>query len=159
MAAPKKDPTKKRKTVEYVDNKKLSLLMADYYHAYQAWDKQDQNSKPKIPDYAAISIMKIAERLATKPNFAHYSFKQDMIDDGILNCVQYIHNFNPNISQNAFSYFTQIIHFAFLRRIEKQKKEAEGTKLYKSQLLTEAALQSPYESNEILSLAEEGSND
>lgn len=159
MAPPKKDPKRVRKTVEYVDNKKLSLLMTEYYHLYQAWDKQDQSKKPKIPDYAAISIMKIAERLATKPNFAHYSFKQDMIDDGILNCVQYIHNFNPNISQNAFSYFTQIIHFAFLRRIEKQKKETEGTKMYKAQLLTEAALMSPYESEEILSFVENTQND
>ncbi len=48
-----------------------------------------------------------------------------MISDGIENCVQYIHNFNPEKSQNPFAYFTQIIHYAFLRRIQKEKKQLE----------------------------------
>ena len=52
-------------------------------------------------------------------------FKEDMISDGIENCVQYIHNFNPEKSQNPFAYFTQIIHYAFLRRIQKEKKQLE----------------------------------
>jgi DNA-directed RNA polymerase specialized sigma24 family protein len=52
-------------------------------------------------------------------------FRDDMISDGIENCVQYIHNFNPERSQNPFAYFTQIIHFAFLRRIQKEKKQLE----------------------------------
>jgi DNA-directed RNA polymerase specialized sigma24 family protein len=52
-------------------------------------------------------------------------FRDDMISDGIENCVQYIHNFNPERSQNPFAYFTQIIHYAFLRRIQKEKKQLE----------------------------------
>ena len=48
-----------------------------------------------------------------------------MICDGIENCVQYIHNFNPEKSSNPFAYFTQIIHYAFLRRIQKEKKQME----------------------------------
>jgi DNA-directed RNA polymerase specialized sigma24 family protein len=52
-------------------------------------------------------------------------FKDDMICDGIENCVQYIHNFDPEKSQNPFAYFTQIIHYAFLRRIQKEKKQLE----------------------------------
>jgi DNA-directed RNA polymerase specialized sigma24 family protein len=52
-------------------------------------------------------------------------FREDMISDGIENCVQYIHNFNPEKSQNPFAYFTQIIHYAFLRRIQKEKKQLE----------------------------------
>jgi DNA-directed RNA polymerase specialized sigma24 family protein len=52
-------------------------------------------------------------------------FREDMISDGIENCVQYIHNFNPERSQNPFAYFTQIIHYAFLRRIQKEKKQLE----------------------------------
>ena len=52
-------------------------------------------------------------------------FKDDMICDGIENCVQYIHNFDPEKSQNPFTYFTQIIHYAFLRRIQKEKKQLE----------------------------------
>ena len=50
-------------------------------------------------------------------------FREDMISDGIENCVQYIHNFDPAKSKNPFAYFTQIIHYAFLRRIEKEKKQ------------------------------------
>ena len=52
-------------------------------------------------------------------------FKEDMISDGIENCVQYIHNFNPEKSQNPFAYFTQIIHYAFLRRIQREKRQLE----------------------------------
>jgi len=52
-------------------------------------------------------------------------FRDDMISDGIENCVQYIHNFNPEKSTNPFAYFTQIIHYAFLRRIQKEKKQLD----------------------------------
>ena len=52
-------------------------------------------------------------------------FKEDMISDGIENCVQYIHNFNPEKSKNPFAYFTQIIHYAFLRRIQREKRQLE----------------------------------
>ncbi len=69
--------------------------------------------------------MKIATHLSYKPNFVNYMFREDMICDGIENCVQYIHNFNPEKSSNPFAYFTQIIHYAFLRRIQKEKKQME----------------------------------
>ena len=46
-----------------------------------------------------------------------------MILDGVENCIQYIHNFDPDKSGNPFSYFTQIIFYAFLRRIKKEKKQ------------------------------------
>ena len=67
--------------------------------------------------------MKIAERLSLRPNFVNYTFRDEMISDGIENCVQSAHNFNPERSSNPFSYFTQIIYFAFIRRIQKEKKQ------------------------------------
>jgi DNA-directed RNA polymerase specialized sigma24 family protein len=67
--------------------------------------------------------MLIAQRLATRPNFSGYMYKEEMVSDGIENCLQYIHNFNPEKSQNPFAYFTQIIWYAFLRRISKEKKQ------------------------------------
>jgi DNA-directed RNA polymerase specialized sigma subunit len=70
-------------------------------------------------------FLKIATHLSFKPNFVNYIFKDDMISDGIENCVMYIHNFDPEKSQNPFAYFTQIIHYAFLRRIQKEKKQLE----------------------------------
>ena len=66
--------------------------------------------------------MQIAVHLSYKSNFINYGFREDMISDGIENCIQYIHNFDPDKSKNPFAYFTQIIYYAFLRRIQKEKK-------------------------------------
>jgi len=81
--------------------------------------------KPKITNYLGECFLKIATHLSYKPNFVNYMFREDMISDGIENCVQYIHNFDPAKSSNPFAYFTQIIHYAFLRRIQKEKKQLE----------------------------------
>jgi len=81
--------------------------------------------KPKITNYLGECFLKIATHLSYKPNFVNYMFREDMISDGIENCVQYIHNFDPEKSTNPFAYFTQIIHYAFLRRIQKEKKQLE----------------------------------
>jgi hypothetical protein len=82
-------------------------------------------NKPRISNYLGECFLKIATHLSYKPNFVNYMFREDMICDGIENCVQYIHNFNPEKSSNPFAYFTQIIHYAFLRRIQKEKKQME----------------------------------
>jgi len=81
--------------------------------------------KPPIPNYLGECFLKIATHLSYKPNFVNYMFREDMISDGIENCVQYIHNFDPEKSKNPFAYFTQIIHYAFLRRIQKEKKQLD----------------------------------
>ena len=80
--------------------------------------------KPQISNYLGECILKIATKLANRPNFINYSYKDDMILDGIENCIQYFNNFDPTKSSNPFSYFTQIIYFAFLRRIDKEKKQS-----------------------------------
>lgn len=80
--------------------------------------------KPQIPNYVGDCILKIANHLAYKPNFINYSYRDDMVLDGIENCIQYLDNFNPDKSSNPFAYFTQIIYYAFLRRITKEKKQA-----------------------------------
>ena len=80
---------------------------------------------PLISNYLGDCFLKIAPHLSYKPNFVNYMFREDMIGDGIENCVQYIHNFNPEKSKNPFAYFTQIIYYAFLRRIQKEKKQLE----------------------------------
>ena len=78
---------------------------------------------PMISEYLGDCFMKIAQRLSFRPNFINYAFKDEMISDGIENCVQYIKNFNPDKSSNPFAYFTQIIYYAFIRRIQKEKKQ------------------------------------
>lgn len=84
--------------------------------------KDIKECRPPVSNYIADCFMKISERLSYSPNFVNYTFKDEMICDGIENCLLYMHNFNPEKSKNPFSYFTQIIYFAFLRRIQKEKK-------------------------------------
>ena len=81
--------------------------------------------KPRITNYIGSCFLKIATHLSYKPNFVNYMFREDMISDGIENCIQYIHNFNPEKSRNPFAYFTQIIHYAFLRRIQREKRQLD----------------------------------
>lgn len=111
----------KRKKPYYVDNKKFLEAMIEYKEMVSNAELAEE-PRPIVPMYIAECIMKIATHLSYKPNFMNYSFRDEMISDGIENCLQYIDNFNPEKSQNPFAYFTQIIYYAFLRRIEKEKK-------------------------------------
>jgi hypothetical protein len=85
--------------------------------------KSNGKEDPRIPNYIGECFLKIAEHLSRKPNFISYSFRDEMISDGIENCLMYFRNFDPTKSSNPFAYFTQIIYFAFLRRIMKEKKQ------------------------------------
>ena len=114
----------KKKSEHYVNNKELLAALIDY-RAEVAVAKSKDLPKPRISNYLGECFLKIATHLSYKPNFVNYMFRDDMISDGIENCVQYIHNFDPNKSKNPFAYFTQIIHYAFLRRIQKEKKQLE----------------------------------
>ena len=112
----------KRKTEHYLDNKK-------FFEEMQKWKKtileaeQSGEDKPPVTEYIGLAFLQIAENLAKKPNFVNYQFKEDMISDGVENCLMYASNFDPEKSNNPFSYFTQIIYYAFLRRIQKEKKQ------------------------------------
>ena len=112
----------KKKSEHYVNNKEL-LEALIVYRAKVAHAKENDLPKPRITNYLGECFLKIATHLSYKPNFVNYMFREDMISDGIENCVQYIHNFDPEKSRNPFAYFTQIIHYAFLRRIQKEKKQ------------------------------------
>ncbi len=114
----------KKKSEHYVNNKELLAALIDY-RAQVAVAETKGLTKPRISNYLGECFLKIATHLSYKPNFVNYMFRDDMISDGIENCVQYIHNFNPAKSKNPFAYFTQIIHYAFLRRIQKEKKQLE----------------------------------
>jgi len=117
-------PKTRKRSEHYVNNKEFLAAIIDYKK--QIVDAQQQDlPKPRIPNYIGECFLKIATHLSYKPNFVNYMFKDDMVCDGIENCVQYINNFNPEKSQNPFAYFTQIIHYAFLRRIQREKKQLE----------------------------------
>jgi DNA-directed RNA polymerase specialized sigma24 family protein len=85
--------------------------------------KKEKKEEPKIPNYIGECFYKIADHLSRKPNFISYSFRDEMVADGIENCLMYFRNFDPDKSTNPFAYFTQIIYYAFLRRIQKEKKQ------------------------------------
>ena len=110
-----------RKKQHYVDNEKFLVVMTEYRNAYLEGKENNEVQKPIIPDYAGECFLKIAERLSHRPNFINYAFREEMVSDGIENCVMYASNFNPEKSSNPFAYFTQITYYAFLRRIEKEK--------------------------------------
>jgi DNA-directed RNA polymerase specialized sigma subunit len=114
----------KKKSEHYVNNKELLDALIEYRKKL-AHSKENNLPKPRISNYLGECFLKIATHLSYKPNFVNYMFRDDMISDGIENCVQYIHNFDPEKSKNPFAYFTQIIHYAFLRRIQKEKKQLE----------------------------------
>jgi DNA-directed RNA polymerase specialized sigma subunit len=116
--------TKRRRSEHYVNNKEFLIAIVEYKAMVRRAAEKGE-PKPRITNYLGECFLKIATHLSYKPNFVNYMFKDDMICDGIENCVQYINNFDPEKSSNPFAYFTQIIHYAFLRRIQKEKKQLE----------------------------------
>ena len=121
----KQDEIKKEETPKnhYVNN-------AVFFEAMKEW-KEDVveaentgESRPPVTNYIGECFLQIAEHLSYKPNFINYPYREEMVGDGIENCLMYAHNFDPSKSKNPFSYFTQIIYYAFLRRIEKEKKQS-----------------------------------
>ena len=115
---------RRTKSEHYVNNKEFLAALIKYREDREIAQIQD-TPRPVIPRYIGECFLKIANHLSFKPNFVNYMFKEDMISDGIENCVQYIHNFDPEKSKNPFAYFTQIIHYAFLRRIQREKRQLE----------------------------------
>ena len=113
---------KKSKGAHYVNNKEFLKAMVEWRERCAA---AENNGKPQPPvtNYIGECFLKIATHLSYRPNFINYTYRDEMISDGIENCLQYVKNFNPEKSQNPFAYFTQIIYYAFLRRITKEKKQ------------------------------------
>lgn len=118
----RKMPAKRK--AHYVDNKLFLAKIIEYRQSIEEARLLDK-PKPRIPHYLGECFLKIATHLSYRPNFINYMFKEDMVSDGVENCVQYIDNFDPTKSKNPFAYFTQIVYFAFLRRIAKEKRQMD----------------------------------
>ena len=114
----------KAKTEYYVNNKEFLAAIVDYREKV-AFAKENELPRPLLPRYIAECFLKIATHLSYSSNFVNYMFREDMVCDGVENCLQYVDNFDPEKSKNPFAYFTQIIYYAFLRRIQKEKKQLE----------------------------------
>ena len=116
--------TKKSENRHYVNNKEFLVAMTEYREIRLAAEEKDL-PKPRVTEYIGECFVKIANHLAYKSNFVNYTFREEMILDGIENCITYSDNFNPEKSKNPFAYFTQITYYAFLRRIQKEKKQLD----------------------------------
>jgi len=113
---------KRKSGVHYVNN-------AEFLEAMKEWKQKCKDAEelgepqPPVSNYIGECFLKIANHLSYRPNFINYTYRDEMISDGIENCLQYCSNFNPEKSNNPFAYFTQIIYYAFIRRIQKEKKQ------------------------------------
>ena len=114
--------TDNKKKVHYVNNKEFLQAIVERKQLLKDAEESGE-PKPQISNYLGECILKIANHLSYRPNFINYTYKEEMISDGIENSLQYIDNFDPEKSKNPFAYFTQIIYYAFIRRIAKEKKQ------------------------------------
>lgn len=130
----------------YVNNAEFLKAIIDY-KALCVQAESEGKSRPQIPNYIGDCILQISRRLSSKPNFAGYSYKDEMISDGLENAIQALDNFDPTKSSNPFAYFTQIIWFAFLRRIDKEKKQLYiKHKVIENSIMTDSVIE--YDDND-----------
>ena len=135
---------KRSKNVHYVNNQEFSSAVVDYVGTIKE-AKESGKPIPVVTDYAATCFLRIAENLSHKSNFIRYTYREEMVMDAVENCLKAVENYDINASTrtgkpNAFAYFTQIIWYAFLRRITKEKKQQDIKEKYLSQSGIEAFL-------------------
>ena len=119
----------KKKSIHYVNNADFSTAVVNYVTVLNEARKQEK-TLPVVPDYIAQCFLRIAEGLSHKSNFVRYTYREEMVMDAVENCLKAIENYNLEAATrsgkpNAFSYFTQISWYAFLRRIAKEKKQQD----------------------------------
>jgi hypothetical protein len=110
------------KPVNYVSNDEFYAEISSYHQSVSEASLLGK-PKPRIPTSIGQKILLICERLSYSRNFIVYGFRDEMVSDAVLNCIQRIDNFDPKISTNPFAYFTQLAWFAFVRRIQIEKSE------------------------------------
>jgi hypothetical protein len=120
---------KPKEKPHYVNNKEFSQAVVDYCKELQN-ARKNSNKLPIVPDYVAECFLKIAEGLSHKSNFVRYTYREEMVMDAVENCLKAIENYDIEAATrsgkpNAFAYFTQISWYAFLRRIQKEKKQQD----------------------------------
>lgn len=141
--AKRRDPNSRH----YVDNKEFLVAITEYRERVQA-AKAAGEQKPRVTEYLGECMVKIANHLAYKSNFVNYTFRDEMILDGIENCITYIDNFDPEKSKNPFAYFTQITYYAFIRRIQKEKKQMDTKKKFIGSLDMQELMMSDSDGND-----------
>lgn len=139
---------KAKEKPHYVNNKEFSTAVVEYCTACKE-QIESGDTRPMIPDYIAQCFLRIAEGLSHKANFVRYTYREEMVMDAVENCLKAIENYNIEAATrsglpNAFAYFTQISWYAFLRRIQKEKKQQD----IKMKFISEADLSEFLHENE-----------
>lgn len=121
----------------YVNNRDFSNAVVEYVKTLNE-ARENGTKLPVVTNYVATCFLKIAEGLSHKSNFIRYTYREEMVMDAVENCLKAIENYNIDAATrtgkpNAFSYFTQISWYAFLRRIAKEKKQQDVKMKYISQ--------------------------
>lgn len=118
-----------KENIHYVNNSDFSTAVVEYVRSLEE-AKQNNTELPIVPNYIAECFLKISEGLSHKANFIRYTYREEMVMDAVENCLKAIDNYNLDVATrtgkpNAFAYFTQIAWYAFLRRIQKEKKQQD----------------------------------
>ena len=127
----------KRQSIHYVNNAEFSAAVVAYVTTVNE-AQQSELPLPVVTDYIAHCFLRISEGLSHKSNFIRYTYREEMVMDAVENCLKAIENYNIEAATrtgkpNAFSYFTQISWYAFLRRIAKEKKQQDIKMRYMAQ--------------------------
>ena len=94
------------RNAHYVDNKKL-LEELTKHHELVKQAKASGGKRPRVSNYVGECILLIAKKLCNRPNFMNYPFKEEMIGDGIENCMVAVYSFDPEKSKNPQMYETE----------------------------------------------------
>jgi DNA-directed RNA polymerase specialized sigma subunit len=113
---------KSKRVVHYVNNKQMYETMKEYIKAVKR-SRREKTEPPRVPEYIGECIYLICNKLSLKPQFSGYTWREEMISDGIENCIVAVNNFDPDKGTNPFAYFTMIAWNAFIRRIQKEKTQ------------------------------------
>lgn len=108
---------------QYVNGKEFFVMLKAYHESYLL-SVENQTDKPLVSNEIAGAIVQICNRLSNSFNFIGYSYKDEMIADGIFKCLDKVHRFDPAISQNPFGFFSQLAYNAFINRIKIEQKQA-----------------------------------
>jgi hypothetical protein len=121
--------TESGQPTHYLNNKEFSQAVVDYVDACNS-AKEANEAVPIVPDYIAESFLKISNKLSNRSNFSRYTYRDEMVMDAVENCLRAINNYRYDYTTrtglpNAFSYFTQICFYAFIRRIQRENKQVD----------------------------------
>lgn len=131
MSNPTPKVRKKRsEDADYVDNAIFSQEVENYARHVQSQIAAGLDYEAPS-NYIGECFLKIANGLSKAPNFSGYSYREDMVMDAVENFLHSgIKNYKIDTptrtgKPNAFSYFTKIAYYAFLRRIGKEKDQTK----------------------------------